>query len=403
MRKGLERQPVVAAFAAVMVMLAAAGDSGAATATGTPVTIPVIASLTGSGAYLAHQEVAAVQIYEKVANDAGGIGGRPVHFEIVDDQTSPQVALAQMNRIVATHPAVVLGPSIQSTCYAVAPVVMASGPVDYCASPGDLPPKGGYIFAASASTDHIVPTMVRYGRLRFGKRFAMLALTDASGQSSDKNVAAALQRPENRDLRLVLHEHFAPGDISVAAQIARIKAADADFLFVSATGTPFGTVLRGVVDAGLTLPIITSAANMTLTIFKPFGTSLPAPVAFNAPRYWGLTPERAGPLRAAIGEYHAAYRAAGADPTPNDHYLWDPARIVVAALRKLGPDATAQQLRDYLLDLHGFPGILGVYDFRIGDQHGLGDDATIMVHYNAQKESFEPASGPGGSPLQETR
>jgi hypothetical protein len=45
--------------------------------------------------------------------------------------------------------------------------------------------------------------------------------------------------------------------------------------------------------------------------------------------------------------------------------------MVIAALRKLGPNATATQARDYLLAIRNFVGINGRYDFSSGDQHGL--------------------------------
>ena len=57
--------------------------------------------------------------------------------------------------------------------------------------------------------------------------------------------------PENKPLSIVAYEHFSDTEISVSAQVARIKAANPDFIYVSASGTPFQTVMRALNDAGL--------------------------------------------------------------------------------------------------------------------------------------------------------
>lgn len=59
-------------------------------------------------------------------------------------------------------------------------------------------------------------------------------------------------------------------------------------------------------------------------------------------------------------------KSAGVKPDLGYNLAWDPTMLLVDALRKLGPDATALQLRDYILSLHGWAGINGVYDFSDG-------------------------------------
>ena len=62
--------------------------------------------------------------------------------------------------------------------------------------------------------------------------------------------------------------------------------------------------------------------------------------------------------------------------------------IAVDALRHLGTNATADQIHDYVEGLHGFAGIQGVYDFRNGDQRGLGDAANALFRWDAVKNDF---------------
>jgi len=78
---------------------------------------------------------------------------------------------------------------------------------------------------------------------------------------------------------------------------------------------------------------------------------------------------------------------------------WDPAMIVIDALRKLGPDATAVQLRDYIAQLKGFAGIDGIYDFTREAQRGLNLENAVVTLWDPGKKSWIPVSAPTGVPL----
>jgi hypothetical protein len=94
---------------------------------------------------------------------------------------------------------------------------------------------------------------------------------------------------------------------------------------------------------------------------------------------------------------YKAYAADGAKPDIGASGAWDPASIVIAELRTLPESATAQQLRDTILQLHGYAGINGFYDFRIGNQRGLGLKDCIIVRWEAATKTFVPVSGSGGN------
>jgi hypothetical protein len=104
-------------------------------------------------------------------------------------------------------------------------------------------------------------------------------------------------------------------------------------------------------------------------------------------------------IRAAIDELNATYRKAGLEPLPESPFSWDPAKIVVAALRALGPDATGEQVGEYISNLHDFVASSGIYDFRIGDHHGLTDSALVFVKWVPAQKTFVPVTKPGGGPL----
>jgi branched-chain amino acid transport system substrate-binding protein len=79
---------------------------------------------------------------------------------------------------------------------------------------------------------------------------------------------------------------------------------------------------------------------------------------------------------------------------------WSTASIVVEALRKLGPEATAQQLRDYLQVLQGAASIDGMLDFKKSPQRGLGLDAALVTRWDPSQRHWIPVSKPTGVPLE---
>lgn len=95
---------VVAATLALVASRATAADE--------PYVIYGSLPSTGSGAFLGSAEIKTVALIEKLTNAAGGIGGRPIHFEILDDATDPQQAVQIANGFLAKHAAVMIGPAL---------------------------------------------------------------------------------------------------------------------------------------------------------------------------------------------------------------------------------------------------------------------------------------------------
>jgi hypothetical protein len=71
----------------------------------------------------------------------------------------------------------------------------------------------------------------------------------------------------------------------------------------------------------------------------------------------------------------------------------------VSAFKKLGLNATAAQIKDYISNLHGWAGANGVYDFRDGSQRGLTAKNGIIVRWDPAKDAWTSISKFGGAPL----
>jgi branched-chain amino acid transport system substrate-binding protein len=363
-----------------------------------PLQIDVIIPLTGASAFLGKNQFDALGIFEKMTNAAGGVRGRMIHFNIQDDQSSPQVALQLVNGVLQHHPSLIMGFSTIGECGAVTPIISSTGPLIYCFTPVSQPPSGSYAFASSVSTEYMMPVQLKFFRDRGYHNIAILATTDASGQQSERTLRSTIALPENASLHIVAAEHFNPADVSIAAIVANIKAADPDIIFGVANGPAFGTLLRALHDGGVDTTVLASAANMNYDQLAQYAGFLPKELLFNGFPFQDPSTIR-GPLRQQIDAGLAAFRAANVRPTVLHALAWDPSVLVVDALRTVGPDATAAQLRDYLEHLHGKAALTGVYDFRSGNQHGLNETSVIIVRWEPKTAGFTALSGPGGLPL----
>jgi branched-chain amino acid transport system substrate-binding protein len=358
--------------------------------------IPVIVSLTGQAAFIGRGEQEDFRLIEEIVNRKGGVNHRRVQFDVSDDASNPQIAVQLMNAIIAQKAPIMIGPGLTQDCNAVVPLVRAAGPVNYCLSPGLNPPAGGFIFSSSVSLRDCAIMAIRYFRERGLTRLAILSSTDATGQEIDQDYDFAKSLPENRTVQFVAREHFNLTDVSVSAQIARIKAANPQAILTWTVGPAFGTELHGIVDGGLDVPVLASNGDMIYSQLAQYRGFMPKELLFPGVLASSHDSLGSGPVKDAQTVYFNAFKAAGIKPDFPNTLAWDPALIVIDAYRHLGFNATAQQMRRYLNGLHGWVGINGVYDFRDGNQHGIGQNALIMSRWDPSKEDFIPVSKRGG-------
>ena len=336
--------------------------------------INVVLPLTGSAAFVGQGERDALLALADQINATGGIAGDKLNFIFQDDQTQPQLAVQLTTQVVGSQPAVVMGSSLVAMCLAMAPL-MANGPLRYCLSPGIHPKSGSYVFSTSSSSTDQIAAVVRYYRMMGWTKIATLMTTDASGQDGDRSVGEVLQYPENKGkMDLLVQEHFNPSDVSVAAQMARIKGSGAQAIIAWTTGAPAATVFRGMAQEGVDLPVAPTSGNQTFAAMKQWQAFLPKRLILASALYPPHPPSvKLDPgIDSAQQSMYATLAKHGLKADNMVATTWDAGLIVASGLRKLGIGATAAQLRQYIDGLTDFAGVDGAYDFNKYPQRGLG-------------------------------
>jgi branched-chain amino acid transport system substrate-binding protein len=239
----------------------------------------------------------------------------------------------------------------------------------------------------SSSRDFIQAGMT-YFKNRGFKRIAVLNGTDATGADGDEILNELIKLPEYAGMTFVDYEHFNLTDMSVAAQVSRVKASGAQALFSYTTGTPIATVLHGLADAGMEIPVFSSNGNMSIAQLDGYKSFVPKELIFGAYPAFDTAPAPDAAVRAKIDEFRSLMKGGGYAPDLLHAIPWDAAFLVVDAFRKVGPNATAAQLRDYVNGTTNWAGLMGRYDFKASPNRGLGLKAVIMVKWDPAHSNF---------------
>jgi branched-chain amino acid transport system substrate-binding protein len=362
--------------------------------------IHVIEPMSGNAAFVGAAHATALRSLQEMINQDGGIAGRKLKLVFHDDQTSPQQAVQITNEILAEQPAVMLGSSIVAMCGAELPL-LRNGPFDYCLSPGMHPPVGSYMYSIGVNTHALIQVAFRYFRKRGLTRIASITSTDATGQEIEQGFDDALKNPDNAGVSLVARTRFSTSDVSVTAQIERIKAADPQVLIVWSTGTAIASIFKGLVQAGIDLPVLTSNGNMANSVMAQFAGFLPKTLYVPSTEF---TPhDGLYTLDPAVEEKQRDFYAIAKRENLGVDYMtagvWDTLLMMVDALRALGPDAKAPQVRDWIASQTHLAGINGLYDFKAEPQRGLNESSGIINQWDAEHGAWHPVCKPGGEPL----
>jgi branched-chain amino acid transport system substrate-binding protein len=362
-----------------------------------PYNITAFLSLTGGAAFAGNQEAKGFAALESYVNRTGGINGRPIHFVVSDDQSSPEVSVQLLNAAISAKVPMVIGGGLSGSCNAMAALVKDTGPLLYCIAGGPKPMPGSYVFLSGFSSFDQISTAIGYFQRNGLNRIGVLSPTDASGQEADRTIQDVLALPERQSAHVVDQEHFGNTDISVTAQMSRLKAANVQALIVWTTGNPLGTALHAMRDVGFDVPVVATAGNLVRLQMIGYASFMPSMMLVAAPPMVVGNQVPNGPIKRSIAIMNDEFGRIGVRPEAVHAVIWDSSLIFVAALKKYGTTMTPAQLRSYVDGIRDWNGPWGRFDFQASPQRGLQKDSLYLVRWDPAKEEFTAVSKAGGN------
>jgi branched-chain amino acid transport system substrate-binding protein len=168
------------------------------------------------------------------------------------------------------------------------------------------------------------------------------------------------------------------------------------------TGGQIGTVFKAIRDAGLEMPVATTNGNMTYAQMTQYAAFLPKDLYIPSSDWLKpLHSIQASDASAAKDAFFKWFEGTDIKPDGPSTYAWDPASLVVEALRKLKPDATAEDLRAYFRELKGVAGANGYYDFQAVPNRGLDEKNVVVTRWDPAAQTWNVVSDPLGIPRAE--
>jgi ABC-type branched-subunit amino acid transport system substrate-binding protein len=196
-------------------------------------------------------------------NQQGGIGGRRLDLEFLDDERDDQHAIADVRAAVADPEALALiGLGYSARAKAVfdaAGADIKSSGIPFLSNISITSIIAGYpnVFTTRASQDdERIPVLIQFVKQTGAKRPAFVGLKDSlfSTTLADGLKAASSETPLVADHRLALTDRKAD-PVEVAAVVADLKQKDPDLVFLAVGSRRSAEVMKALIDAGVTPPL----------------------------------------------------------------------------------------------------------------------------------------------------
>ena len=370
-----------------------AGDDDGA-ATGEPIRIGAVLSLTGSYAGLGVPEKNAIELEVDRINAAGGINGRSIDVIVVDDGTDTAAAQAAVSQLIDQDDVVaVLGATGTGQTMAMRPDIERARVAQVSMAGGSLVTDefSEWVFQTPWPNRVVVPFDLQFMKDSGITRIAMIA--DSGGYGKD-GVAVTERVAGEFGMTIVAKESFNAGDADMTAQLTKIKAANPDAIILWAAGSEGATILKNWDSLGGSAPFFGTPGNARKELIQGAGSAADG-FSFAAghillPESYGTDTEAYEIATDFIDRYTAEY---GIEPDIFAGHAYDALGIVVEALRRLPEgDVDPAVLRDEIENTDGWIGIGGTFTYSADDHNGLTENDLVM--YRIQDGTWTLAEEP---------
>jgi branched-chain amino acid transport system substrate-binding protein len=253
--------------AAALVLLAAtacgnvsSGGGGASASASAPpgvtkdtITVGATLPLTGTAAVAGQGLQAGLKIAADEINASGGIGGRKVQLDLLDDGFTPDRVVTNVRRLVSQdHVYALVAPAGSQGLPGAWPFIGENhtpvwGPV----SPSDPKQQEVYLLGPTRTTQDQVA--IDYFAAKGVKRLAVILQNNDLGVSAQ--AALDKQLPKHPDMQVVSKETTQTGATDVSSAVNNVVAAKPDAVLLSTDNTQVALVLQQLRGRGVTVPV----------------------------------------------------------------------------------------------------------------------------------------------------
>ncbi len=218
---------------------------------GTPVRVGGTLSLTGFLAQTAIIHKIAAEIMVEEINGRNGFLGRPIEYVLLDDQSKPDVARSLYEKLITVDKVdLIMGPYATAPILAAMGVAQRYGKVIMQSSMG-IPKLQTYDMAFPATPfgpepDKTYPNVVLDAMATLPNPPKSVTIVTSKFPSAQFNAVGMRAETEKRGLKVPLYLEYEAGNRDFGAIAARVKEANADFLWVGSLGLESNQLLEAL-------------------------------------------------------------------------------------------------------------------------------------------------------------
>ncbi len=368
--------PQASAPAAVheAVAVAPAAASGAkdpaAPAEGAEILIGEVGSLSGAEATFGVSTHNGIELALKEVNAAGGVKGRKLKVVVLDDQGKPEEAATAITKLItAEKVSLVLGEVASTRSIAMAAVAENNQtPMISHASTNPKVTEGkGFVFRVC-----FIDPFQGYVMARFAKQDLKLErvaiLKDVRNDYSIGLAQTFAARFKGYQGKIVREEAYSAGDKDFKAQLAAIKAANPQAIYVPGYYADVGLVARQAKRLGLDVPLLGGDGWSSEMLYEIGGEAIEG--SYYSNHY--STQDPSPRIQKFVADYKAAY---GSEPDSFAALGYDALKVAANALARAkslsGPD-----LRDAVASTAELDGVTGTISIDAG--HNATKPAVVL-------------------------
>jgi branched-chain amino acid transport system substrate-binding protein len=218
--------------------------------------LPNIVELSGPGAVSGTNWRDGIILAVEEINAKGGLLGRKIELEHLDTQSDAGISRTQVQKVLDKNPYVILGPVFSgSVLVDLALTAQAEVPEIVGGEAAAITQKGSkYIFRTSFGQQSSIPKVANY--IRDGlkaKSVAVVWVNNDFGKGGRDNFVKEMAKS---DIKVVADISTESGQADFSADVVKVKAANADAIFVYTNEEESARFLKEARKQGIKAPLI---------------------------------------------------------------------------------------------------------------------------------------------------
>jgi branched-chain amino acid transport system substrate-binding protein len=362
-------------FAVALAAALSLAGSGLVSAAGEPIMVGVVISTSGPSSPLGVPQKNAFALVERDVNAKGGIDGRPLHFEIVDDEAKPDVAAQLAQQLIGKGAVAIICGTRTATSAAATRVTVGANVVQLFLTPSTelwKTPKGvaKTLFQVAAASDDEAHAYVAFAKNKL-KAKTMAIVHDENQYGTVAGIATEAAGKE-LGIAVVANESY-PGDATdFTPQLLRVSAAKPDvIMLLGATNTP-ALLTKQARALGIKVPVVGSSAILSPAFLKVVGPGEDQLYAVSNLAFSNPDAVSKAIMKEYTDEYHAPLVGFGA-------FADDSGYLIVKALMKAHGKYDGASLAAALESMGAYHGTSGTFHYTATDHNGLSPKDVHMA------------------------